>query len=63
MARHLVTYEQAFAQLADASQNPDRKVRDIAADVAMTGELARRTDRRRPGPSAAAVTAAGWGVS
>lgn len=39
MARHLVTYEQAFAQLADASQHLDRKVRDIATDVAMTGEL------------------------
>jgi hypothetical protein len=39
MARHLVTYEQAFAQLTAASQHLNRKVRDIAAEVAETGEL------------------------
>ena len=39
MARHLVTYEQAFAMLATASQGLNRKLRDIAAEVAETGEL------------------------
>jgi len=39
MARRLVTYEQAFAQLVTASQYLNRKLRDLAAEVAMTGEL------------------------
>jgi AmiR/NasT family two-component response regulator len=39
MARHLVTYEQAFGMLAAASQHLNRKLRDIAAEVAETGEL------------------------
>ncbi len=39
MARQLVTYDEAFAQLASASQHLNVKLRDIAAEVAETGEL------------------------
>jgi ANTAR domain/GAF domain len=39
MARHLVTYEQAFAMLVAASHQLNRKLRDIAAEVAETGDL------------------------
>ena len=39
MARYLVPYEQAFGMLAAASQHLNRKLRDIAAEVAETGEL------------------------
>lgn len=41
MARELVTSDEAFAQLRDASQHLNRKLRDIAAIVAETGELPR----------------------
>jgi hypothetical protein len=53
MARHLVTYEQAFAMLAAASQRLNRKLRDIAADVAETGELPGGSSARDPGGSSA----------
>lgn len=39
MARHLVTYDEAFAQLVTASQHLNRKLRDIALEVVDTGEL------------------------
>ena len=39
MARQLVTYDQAFAQLATASQHLNVKLRDIATEVTETGEL------------------------
>jgi hypothetical protein len=39
MTRRLVTYEQAFGQLIAASQQLNRKLRDVAIDVALTGEL------------------------
>jgi ANTAR domain len=39
MARHLVAYEQAFGMLVTASQHLNRKLRDIAVDVAETGDL------------------------
>ena len=42
MARQLVTYEEAFAQLVDASQYLNRKVRDIAVEVRETGQLPER---------------------
>jgi len=51
MARRLVTYEQAFAELATASQHLNVKLRDIAAEVAETGEppeLPAGPRRRRP---------------
>ena len=41
MARRLVTSDEAFAQLRDASQHLNRKLRDIAAIVTETGELPR----------------------
>lgn len=44
MARQLVTYEEAFAQLVDASQYLNRKVRDIAVEVRDTGQLPERRD-------------------
>jgi GAF domain-containing protein len=49
MARHLVTSEQAFAQLVKASQHLNRKLRDIAAEVAVTGMLP-ELPVTRPGP-------------
>ncbi len=39
MARQLITSEQAFAQLSAASQQLNRKLRDIAVDVERTGQL------------------------
>lgn len=39
MARKLLTSEEAFEQLRQSSQNLNRKLRDIAAEVEWTGEL------------------------
>jgi AmiR/NasT family two-component response regulator len=39
MARHRITREQAFGLLRMASQNSNRKLHDVARDVADTGEL------------------------
>jgi ANTAR domain/GAF domain len=39
MASGKLTSQQAFSQLSVASQNLNRKLRDIAADVARTGEV------------------------
>jgi hypothetical protein len=39
MARELITSEEAFARLVEASQHLNRKLRDIAADVVETGAL------------------------
>lgn len=39
MARQLVTSEQAFELLRDASQHLNRKLRDVAAEVTETGTL------------------------
>lgn len=41
MARELVTSEQAFTQLKEASQHLNRKLRDIAQAVTETGQLPR----------------------
>ncbi|TQN46234.1 ANTAR domain-containing protein [Humibacillus xanthopallidus] len=50
MTRHHVTRDQAFDLLRMASQNSNRKLRDVALDVAETGELplpaVRRGERR-----------------
>ena len=46
MTRHHVTRDQAFDLLRMASQNSNRKLRDVAVDVAETGELPLPT---RPG--------------
>lgn len=54
MARHLVTSDEAFDLLRRASQQLNRKLRDIAADVELTGSLpemraeAKRGDRPTP---------------
>jgi hypothetical protein len=45
MERYKVTREEAFGLLAIASQNGNRKLRDIAADLAATGELPLPTPR------------------
>ncbi|RBY94705.1 hypothetical protein DQ244_05360 [Blastococcus sp. TBT05-19] len=47
MARELMTADQAFAQLTSASQHLNRKLRDIADEVATTGELPTAADRSR----------------
>ena len=38
--RHKLTADQAFRMLADASMHTNRKVRDIAEELVLTGELA-----------------------
>lgn len=40
MASHQVTEEQAFALLRAASQRQNRKLRDVADDVILTGTIA-----------------------
>ena len=56
MARHQVTSEQAFTLLSRASQHLNRKLRDVASDVELTGELpnalrgGRRPEQRRLDP-------------
>jgi GAF domain-containing protein len=37
--RHKLTADQSFRLLADASMNTNRKVRDVAQDLVLTGEL------------------------
>jgi transcriptional regulator with GAF, ATPase, and Fis domain len=44
MARGGITAEQAFAELSTASQHLNRKIRDLAQDVATTGELPAGSD-------------------
>ncbi len=39
MASHRSTSDHAFAMLRGASQHLNRKLRDVAEDVALTGEL------------------------
>ena len=39
MATHRLTAEQGFQLLVAASQHTNRKLRDLAADVASTGRL------------------------
>ena len=47
--RYKLRADQAFRLLSDASMHTNRKVRDIAEDLVLTGELARaRPTRRRP---------------
>jgi GAF domain-containing protein len=48
MSRGLLTPEQAFGQLSMASQHLNRKLRDVAADVELTGQLP-DLPRRRAG--------------
>ncbi|WP_308123511.1 GAF and ANTAR domain-containing protein [Modestobacter marinus] len=53
MERHKLTADQSFRLLADASMRTNRKVRDVAEDLVLTGELTstpsdRQVDTRRP---------------
>lgn len=48
MARHRVTSTDAFGLLADTSQHLNRKVREIAAEVELTGQLPPVRAVRRP---------------
>jgi hypothetical protein len=48
MARDLVSSDEAFDRLRRASQDLNRKLRDIAADVALTGDLPGRSGRADP---------------
>lgn len=49
--RHKVTAHQAFRLLADTSMRANRKLRDVAEDLVLTGELADAAPaRRRPPP-------------
>jgi GAF domain-containing protein len=53
MERHKLTADQAFQELVHASMHANRKVRDVADHLVMTGELPAvtpRGDRRRPTP-------------
>jgi hypothetical protein len=45
MARDLVSSDEAFERLRHASQDLNRKLRDIAADVALTGDLPGRGEQ------------------
>ncbi len=49
--RHKLTADQAFRMLADASMHANRKVRDVAEHLVLTGELDRAPTTRRPPPS------------
>lgn len=59
MATHKLTSEQAFGLLRVASQNSNRKLRDIAEDVVQTGVLERAPLRTTPLGPAPAVQPAG----
>lgn len=48
MARQLVASDEAFDLLSRASQHLNRKLRDIAAEVEMTGALPDVYEPRRP---------------
>lgn len=50
MERHKLTAEQAFRLLADASQHTNRKLRDVAEDLVLTGVLTVAPPVRRPSP-------------
>jgi GAF domain-containing protein len=49
--RHKLTADQAFRLLTDASMHTNRKVRDVAEDLVLTGELTVTPATRRPTPS------------
>lgn len=48
--RHKLTTEQAFRLMADASMQTNRKVRDVAEDLVLTGELTLAPPTRRRPP-------------
>jgi hypothetical protein len=48
MSRHGASEEEAFAMLAEASQRSNRKLRELAEEVAYQGDLPRRTEQAGP---------------
>jgi GAF domain-containing protein len=48
--RHKLTIDQAFRLLADVSMHTNRKVRDVAAGLVLTGELAEAPPKRGQRP-------------
>ena len=46
--RYKLTADQAFRLLADASMHTNRKVRDVAEGLVLTGELTGGPSTRRP---------------
>jgi GAF domain-containing protein len=52
--RHRLTAEQAFRLLVESSMHANRKVRDVAEDLVLTGELTRAPPTRRAPPTARA---------
>jgi GAF domain-containing protein len=52
--RHRLTAEQAFRMLVESSMHTNRKVRDVALDLVLTGELVLTPSTRRPPPAGAA---------
>ena len=57
MARHRLTHEQAFLRLRQASQNTNRKLRDLAEDILETGDLpATRISAATTRPQAASAS-------
>jgi len=49
--RHKLTADQAFRMLVDASMHTNRKVRDVAENLVLTGELTGAPPTRRPPPA------------
>jgi len=50
--RHRLTADQAFRLLAESSMHTNRKVRDVAEDLVLSGELTVAPPARRPPPTA-----------
>jgi GAF domain-containing protein len=48
--RHRLTADQAFRMLAESSMHTNRKVRDVAEDLVLTGQLTLAPPTRRPPP-------------
>jgi hypothetical protein len=46
MARHLITADEAFGRLSRSSQELNRKLRDLAVQVELTGDLPARPTRK-----------------
>ncbi|GAA3342322.1 hypothetical protein GCM10020358_36900 [Amorphoplanes nipponensis] len=56
MAQRRVTPDEAFAVVRRCAQRQHRKVREVAADIVLTGEI---PDARRPAPAARTPASAG----
>jgi AmiR/NasT family two-component response regulator len=49
--RHKLTADQAFRMLVDASMHSNRRVRDVAVHLVLTGEIDLNPACRRPPPA------------